>query len=163
MVPLTYSFKINMLSLWCFFFKFSSFLYDNSCMIAYLSVKCWHLHAGFDCCGSHFITPFWFLYFLCKAFLQFLSTDRPFLRCIVIFISEFPFLAVLNGHFCTFKSFLSSKLPQRRFHISDTTLPRVTLLTQTALNGYDGDLLLKASLTIFELQTHSSKVSLVTI
>ena len=40
--------------------------------------------------------------------------------------------------------------------MSDTTLPRVTLLTQTALNGYDGDLLLKASLTILELQTHSS-------
>ena len=123
---------------------------------SHLSVYCWHLHAGFDCCGSHLITPFWFLYFLCSAFLQFRSTDRPFFRCIEIFISELPFLATLNGHFCTFWSFLSSKLSQRRFHVSDTTLPRVTLLTQTALNGYDGDLLLKASFTIFELQTHSS-------
>ena len=101
----------------------------------YLSVYCWHLHAGFDRCGSHLITPFWFLYFLCNAFLQFLSTDRPFFRCIEIFISELPFLAALNGHFWTLWSLLSLKLSQRRFHMSDTILPRVTLLTHTALNG----------------------------
>ena len=122
----------------------------------YLSVYCWHLHAGFDCCGSHFMTPFWFLYFLCKTFLQFRSPDRPFFLCTVIFISEFPFLAALNGHFWTFWLFLSSKLSHLRFHMSDTKFPRVTLLTQTALNGYFGDLLLKASWTIFELHKHSS-------